>query len=155
LEGTKVIADAKAAIPKFKQQLNIVKAVKRRLESSLFDIKQLVQADLFDSELDAAKELNKKGFARGAGAVAGVVLEGHLAQICEDHNIKIRKKNPTINDYNQLLKDNDVIEISTWRFIQHLVGLRNLCDHKKKKDPKKEDIEELIQGVEKITKKVF
>ena len=139
----------------FENQLGIVKSAKRRFESSLFNIKQLVQADLFDSELDAARELNKKGFTRGAGAVAGVVLEGHLAQICENHNIKVRKKNSTINDFNQLLKDNNVIEMKDWRFIQHLADLRNLCDHKKKKEPTKEDIQELINGVEKITKTIF
>ena len=95
----------------FENQLGIVKAAKRRFKSSLFDIKQLVQADLFDSELDAATELNKKGFTRGAGAIAGVILEGHLAQVCENHKIKVKKKEPTINDYNQLLKDNNIIEI--------------------------------------------
>jgi len=139
----------------FENQVGIVKAVKRRFESSLFDIKQLVQADLFDSELDAARELNKKGFVRGAGAIAGVVLESHLSQVCEIHKIKVTKKNPTINDYNQLLKNNDVIEIPVWRSIQHLADLRNLCDHNKKREPKKEEIEELINGVEKITKTVF
>ncbi len=139
----------------FENQLGIVKSVKKRFESSLFDIRQLVQAELFDSELDAARELNKKGFTRGAGAVAGVVLEEHLAQICENHNIKVKKKNPSINDYNQLLKDNDVIETKDWRFIQHLADLRNLCDHKKKREPTREDIEELINGVEKVTKTIF
>lgn len=139
----------------FENQLGIVKAVKRRFESSLFDIKQLVQADLFDSELDAARELNKKSFTRGAGAVAGVVLERHLSQVCDNHSIKITKKDPSINDYNQLLKDNNVIEIHDWRFIQHLADLRNLCDHDKKREPKKEEINELINGVEKITKTIF
>jgi len=115
----------------------------------------LVQADLFDSELEAAKELNKKGFVRGAGAIAGVVLEKHLAQVCENHNVKVSKKNPGINDYNQLLKDNEVIEVKDWRFIQHLADLRNLCDHDKKKEPKKEDIDELIDGVEKVSKTIF
>ena len=47
----------------------------------------LVQADLFDNELDAAAELNDKGFRRAAGAVAGVVLEEHLETVCEQHNI--------------------------------------------------------------------
>ncbi len=143
------------AMSLFENQLGIVKAAKRKFESSLFDIKQLVQADLFNSELDAARELNKKGFTRGAGAVAGVVLEGHLAQVCENHKIKTAKKKPTINDLSQLLKDNDVIEMHDWRFIQHLADLRNLCDHKKKEEPTKEDIEELISGVEKITKTIF
>src|SRR5208337_2337207 len=53
-----------AAIPQFRQQLAILKSVKARFESSLFDIRQLVQADLFDSELDAAEELAKKKFMR-------------------------------------------------------------------------------------------
>lgn len=144
-----------AAIPQFQQQLTILKSVKRRFENSLFDIKQLVQADLFDSEFDAVRELNKKGFTRGAGAVAGVVLESHLSQVCENHKIKVAKKNSTINDFNQLLKDNEVIEMPTWRFIQRLADLRNLCDHKKQRDPKAEDIDELIEGVEKITKILF
>lgn len=149
------VVGPEAAIKQFQQQLNILKSVKRRFESSLFDIKQLVQADLFDSELDAARELNKKGFTRGAGAVAGVVLESHLSQACDNHKIKVTKKNPTINDLNQLLKDNEVIEMTTWRLIQHLADLRNLCDHKKKRDPKTEDIDELIKGVGKITKTLF
>jgi len=139
----------------FENQLGIVKSAKKRFDSSLFDIRQLVQADLFDSELDAARELNKKGFVRGSGTIAGVVLEAHLAQVCENHNIKMKKKNPSINDYNQLLKNNEVIDIKDWRFIQHLADLRNLCDHKKKKEPTREDIEDLIKGVEKIIKTIF
>lgn len=144
-----------AAIPQFQQQLNILKSVKQKFESSLFDIKQLVQADLFDSELEAAKELNKQGFVRGAGAIAGVVLEKHLAQVCDNHTVKITKKNPAINDYNQLLKDAEIIEVKDWRFIQRLADLRNLCDHNKKVEPKKTDIEELIEGVEKVSKTIF
>lgn len=136
-------------------QIGILKSCERRFESSLFDIKQLLQSDIFESELEAASELNKKGFMRGAGAVAGVVLEGHLTQVCNNHNILIRKTNPSINDLNQLLKDNEVIETTVWRFIQHLGDLRNLCDHKKQKEPTKEEIEELINGVDKISKTLY
>jgi len=149
------VVSPKAAIPQFQQQLNILESAQKRFESSLFDIKQLLQADLFDSELEAAKELNKKGFTRGAGAMAGVVLESHLTQVCENHNTKITKKAPTVNDLNDLLKTNDRIEISTWRFIQHLGDLRNKCDHRKKTDPTQQEIEELIEGVAKIAKSVF
>jgi hypothetical protein len=144
-----------AAIPRFEQQLNILKSVEKRFESSLFDIRQLVQADLFGSELEAAKDLNDKGFSRGAGAVAGVVLEAHLKQVLDNHKIKIRKKDPTINDLDQLLKDNQIIEVSVWRFIQHLSDLRNKCDHKKSQEPTKTEVDELIEGVDKITKTVF
>jgi hypothetical protein len=154
-EGVTRITGPEDAIPKFVQQLNIVKSAKRIFESSLIDIRQIVQADLFDSELDAARELNKKGFTRGAGAIAGVVLERHLKQVCENHNITITKRNPTINDLNQLLKDNNIIEVPDWRFIQHLSDLRNLCDHDKEKEPTRGEVEELINGVEKIIKTVF
>ena len=121
----------------------------------MFDIKQLVQADLFDSELEAAEELNKNGFIRGAGAVAGVVIEKHLEEVCNNHEVKTKKKNPTINDLNQNLKDSDIIDTKTWRFIQRLADLRNLCDHNKKKAPTKEDVDELISGVSKISKTIF
>ena len=66
--------------------------MKARFESSLFDIQQLVTADLFNSELDAASELAKKKFLRAAGALAGVVLEKHLRQVCKSHSVTIRKK---------------------------------------------------------------
>jgi len=153
--GWEKVVGPHAAIPGFTQQLNIIKAINKRFESSLFDIKQLVQADLFDSELEAAKELNKKGFMRGAGAIAGVVLEKHLLQVCDKHGLKITKKNPSISDYNDKLKEAGTYETPAWRKIQHLGDLRNLCDHKKKKEPKTEDVDELIEGVESITKTIF
>lgn len=144
-----------AAIPHFRQQLNILKSVERRFESSLFDIKQLVQADLFDSELDEAKELNGNGFFRAAGAIAGVVLEKHLSQVCDNHDTSIKKRHPTIADYNDALKNNGIIDTPQWRKIQHLGDLRNLCDHNKGRDPKKEEVEDLIYGVGQVIKNLF
>jgi hypothetical protein len=144
-----------AALHQFEQQLNIVKSIERRFESSLFDIQQLVQADIFDSELEAAKELNKNKFMRGAGAIAGVVLEKHLTQVLANHNLKITKKNPSISDLNDNLKSSGVYDTPTWRKIQHLGDIRNLCDHNKDREPKKEEVDELITGVEAIIKTVY
>lgn len=150
-----VVVDSKAAIPKFQQQLEIVKALKKRFKSSLFDIQTLAQADIFDNELDAASELNKKGFNRAAGAVAGVVLEGHLNTVCDRHKVKVAKKNPTISDFNDALKNAGVIEVAVWRKIQFLGDIRNKCDHKKTVDPTQDEIEELIDGVRKYVKTLF
>ncbi|MGI8509777.1 MAG: hypothetical protein ACR2MQ_10665 [Gemmatimonadaceae bacterium] len=144
-----------AAIPHLRQQLAILAAVKARFESSLFDIRQLVQADLFDSELEAARELAKNKFYRAAGAVAGVVLEKHLAQVMDNHTIKIAKKTPTIADLNDALEGHDVIDVPLWRSIQHLGDLRNLCDHNKKVDPTAEQVDDLIGGVAKLSKTLF
>ena len=144
-----------AAIPQFVQQLNILRSAEQRFESSLFEIKQILQANLFDSELDAARELAKNGFSRAAGVIVGVILEKHLLEICNAHKLKINKNKPTINDYNQLLKDSNVIDMPTWRFIQHLADIRNLCSHNVQDEIKTEQINDLIEGVGKIIKTVY
>lgn len=149
-----LIAGPTSAVNPFQQQIRIVEALKQRLESTLFDIRALAQADLFDNELDAAEELSKKGFQRGAGAIAGVVLEGHLAEVCANHKIVV-PKNATISKLNDALKSADVTDQATWRFIQHLGDLRNLCDHKRCANPTTEQMQELIEGTRKITKTVF
>jgi hypothetical protein len=150
----KVVTEA-AAIPHFRQQLAILNSAKARFESSLFDIRHLVQADLFDSELGAARELAQRGFTRAAGALAGVVLESHLAQVCESHLIKVARKAPSIANLNDALKDAGVIDIPQWRFVQHLADIRNLCDHSKKAEPTPQQVDDLIAGVMRTTKTLF
>lgn len=151
----KVIADGDSAIPKFVQQLNIVKAARDKLDSALIDLTAILQADLFDSEIDSARALAKAGYLRAGGAICGVVIEKHLRQACDTHSITIRKKNPSISDLNQALKDDDAISVPQWRFMQHLADIRNLCDHAKGKEPSKEEIEDLMAGTERILKTVF
>ncbi|CAE1132466.1 hypothetical protein [Xanthomonas euroxanthea] len=153
--GDEVIADRRSAITHLEQQVAILNSIKGRFDSSLYDIRQLVQADLLDSELDAAKELLKHKFMRAAGAIAGVLLEKHLHEVCIAHNIKLTKKNPTIADLNDALKNSAVIETPQWRFHQHLGDIRNLCDHNKKVEPTADQVNDLIEGVAKVTKTVF
>lgn len=152
--GSEVIVNDSAAVPHFKQQLSILIAVKKRFESSLFEIRQLVQADLFDSELDAARELLKNNFLRAAGAIAGVVLEKHLRQVCDDHGVKIIKKNPGISDLNEFLKAASVIDVPQWRHITLLGDYRNLCDHNKQKEPTADQVTDLIDGTDKVLKTI-
>lgn len=152
--GGEIKVATSAALPQFRQQLAILEAAKKRFDSSLFEIRQLVQADLMDSEIDAARELLKRGFARAAGALAGVVLEKHLAQVCLNHKIVVSKKNATINDLNELLKASNAIDTAQWRHISLLGDLRNLCSHKKEKEPTTEQVTDLVDGVVKIIKTV-
>ncbi len=139
----------------FQMQCEILKSAKLRFESSLLDIHQLLRADLFDSEVTSARELLKSGFLRAAGAMAGVVAEKHLWEVCQTHKVSITKKNPTIATYNAALKEGGVTDIPQWRFIQRLGDLRNLCDHNKEREPTKDEVMELIDGVDRLTKTVF
>jgi hypothetical protein len=150
--GTKV--EPSAALPQYKQQLAILRAAERRFDSSLFEMRQLVQADLFDSEIDVARELLKHKFVRAAGAVAGVVLERHLKQVCNDHGVKVGKANPSVAVLNQALRDADVIDVPQWRFNQHLSDIRNLCDHNKASEPTKEQVQDLIDGTARALKTI-
>ena len=120
-----------------------------------FDLHQMVQADIFDSELEAATGLAKNGFTRAAGSLAGVVLERHLGQVTANHSISIKKRNPTMSDFNHALKDSGTLDTPTWRQIQRLGDIRNLCSHDKEREPTKEEVDELIAGVEKFTKTLF
>lgn len=153
--GEKPFDDYAAVVMRFNNQRQILASAEKRFTSSLLDIKQLVQADFFDSELDVSKELIKKGFYRAAGVICGVIIEKHLAQVCSNHNVTIAKRNPTIADLNDSLKSSEVIDISSWRFIQRLGDLRNLCGHNKDKEPTKEDTTELIEGTDKLIKTIF
>ncbi len=149
------IVPMSAGIARMEQQLSILKSAEQRFKSSLFDIRQLVSAELFDSEIVTARALVKYKFLRAAGAVAGVVLEKHLMQVCDNHSVKVAKKNPAISDLNDLLKNAEVIDTPRWRANQHLADIRNLCEHNKAKEPTEEQVTDLVEGVDKVIKTVF
>ncbi len=151
----KIQLDGKAAVPEFEQQLRILESAKSVFASSLFDMKGILQADMFDSEIDGARSLAKAGFLRSAGVICGVVIEKHLKQVCENHNLVIRKKNLTIGDLNDRLKNEKLIDVAQWRSIQHLADIRNICGHDKEKEPVKEQVEDLVSGTSRVVKTIF
>src|SRR6266581_6548714 len=52
-----------------------------------------------------------------------------LPLVCENHGVKLRKRKPTLNDFNEELKNGGVIDQPTWRRNQHPGDLRNKCAH--------------------------
>lgn len=136
------------------QQLNILKAGLGKFDSKAVNIQTILQADIFDSEIDSAKHLKSRGFLRAAGAICGVILEKHFFNVMESRGIQIKKKSPTIADYNDAFKD-QVYDTIEWRRIQRLGDIRNLCDHHKDREPTADEVEELIAGVERVIKTVF
>jgi hypothetical protein len=135
---------------KFQNQLAILNSCIENIDTTLFDIENLFQYQLYKSELEAAKGLLSSGFIRPAGALAGVILENHLKGLCKIHNITINKKHITINDCNDNLKSEKVFDIVLFKKIQHLASVRNLCDHAGEREPNKDEVLELIIEVEKI-----
>ncbi len=140
---------------KMEQQLAIFASAKERVESAVADIEGILQASLFDSELHAAEELLSKGHLRAAGTLAGVTLEAHLSKVCSNHGLKSRKKQPSISDFNELLKVAGTIDVPIWRNIQYMADIRNLSVHVKDRDPTSNEIFELISGVKTVISNVF
>lgn len=151
----KIVASPADAIPVFQQQINILNSVFDRLDNILYELQQLLQASLLDQELQSARQLAKGQFARSSGAICGVILEKHLDQLCNSHQIKVAKKTMIIKDYNDLLKKHDVYSFETWRYIQHLSDLWLLSCRNKKEMPTIDEAIDLINGTEKIIKTVF
>lgn len=150
--GTPVFDTTQAFAHKLLRQLGIVSAAVVTAPSALRDIRATLRSELLDSDLVAARRLLAAAHLRSAGVVCGVVLETHLRALCERHQIKISKKDPGISDLNELLKGAAVFDVPTWRLIQRLADIRNLCGHRKDRDPKADEVEDLISGTEKITK---
>jgi hypothetical protein len=135
-------------------QMQILASLKSRIDSVLQDVTGHLFAELQDKELEASSQLLKIS-PRAAGALAGVVLERHLQRTAINHQIKIKKKTPTISDLNDPLKEKGVYGVPAWRKIQLMADLRNLCSHQKESEPTKEQVSELIDGVNSIIKSVF
>jgi hypothetical protein len=134
---------------KFQNQLAILNACIENIDTLLFDIKNVLQYDMYKSELEAAADLLKNGFLRPAGALAGVALERYLKGICSNHEINFKKKKPTMVDYNEALKSSGLINPVLWRNIQLLGDIRNCCDHPGR-EPRTDEVEHLISETEKI-----
>jgi hypothetical protein len=135
-------------------QGQILASLKTRLGTILSDVKGHLLAEIEDEELAAAARLLKINL-RAAGAVAGVVLEAHLQRVARNHAVPVAKKDPTVADLNDPLKAAGVYDIPTWRRVQHLADLRNLCDHKKGREPTEPEVGDLIAGVTAVVKSVF
>lgn len=140
---------------KLLRQLSIIQAAIDTAPSVLRDIYTVLRAELFDNDIESAKELAKKKHLRSAGVICGVVLEGHLNSVADGKGIKLRKKSPTVSDINDALKNKDIYDIPMWRLIQRLGDIRNLCAHSRERDPSADEVDDLIRGTEKVIKEVF
>ncbi len=141
-------------IQAFFNQLTIFKSIIDRADSLIGNIEDELYSEIQDSEVAVAKQLLKIS-SRAAGALAGVIIEGHLQKVANNHAVKVAKKNPTISDLNDPLKSAAVIDTPTWRKITYLADIRNICSHKKDAEPTKEQVQELIDGADWLIKNVF
>ncbi len=101
-----------------------------------------------EDPLKEAQVLFQVGHIAAAGAMAGVVLEGHLKQMCQRHEPPLPVgKGDGISKVNNLLKEAGVYDVAQWRQVQWMGDIRNQCDHAGATPPRKADVESLLQQV--------
>ena len=115
-------------ISKIQIQLGIIESITEIINNKLSDLVGLLQVEIFNSEIDAAEELNKKKHHRAAGTLAGVVLETHLKTVCRNHKIKLAKRNPALSDYNDALKNDGIVDLRVGDLF-NILGIYRICAH--------------------------
>lgn len=112
----------------------------------LIPLRNLVQAEIADSELDQARELHISGYVAAAAVVAGVVLETTLRTLCDSHCIphsKLDKMNADLakaGQYNALMQ----------KRITALAAIRNSAAHGKPAEFSPADVAVMIEDVERF-----
>lgn len=132
----------------------LMQAIKAEIDGGwLFTTKGLVSAEIFSDFLDMASYLLSEGYKDAAAVMIGSVLEEHLRQLCQQHEVPIifqkdgkdiAKKADALNAdlakagvYSKLDQKN----VTSW------LDLRNKAAHGNYTEYQKSQVELMMQGV--------
>jgi len=125
------------------------------LQGSLTDLENgyllgqefLIAGEVFDSILEQAKNQFKNGNKDIAAMLARIVLEDSLKRMARSDNIDDNQKSSVINDN---LKKIGKYPQAQWRSIQLWLDIGNAASHGKFDDYIKEDVINMIAGIERF-----
>lgn len=139
-----------------KRLISVLRAALDDLNNGLLiPFKQLVQAEVFDSELDQAKHFLDSGYTTAAAVTAGVVLETAIRELCKNHDeIELYLENSTIpkklDVLNAALKKADVYGVLQQKRITALADIRNSAAHGNTENFNKDDVTDMIRDIERF-----
>ena len=110
----------------------------------LMSIKNLIQAEVFDSELEQAEELLDSGYKLAAGVIAGVVLETTLRDLCSREGIPHGK----LDTMNAVLAKAGLYNKLQQKRITALADIRNNAAHGKPEEFTEQDVRNMIRDIE-------
>ncbi|MGM0593800.1 MAG: DUF4145 domain-containing protein, partial [Pseudomonadota bacterium] len=110
----------------------------------LNSVRNLVQAEVFDSELEQAQELLDNGYKLASAVVAGVVLETALRELCDQEGISHGKLDKMNSDLTKLGKYNKLQQ----KRITALADIRNSAAHGKPEGFSEADVKSMIRDIE-------
>jgi hypothetical protein len=109
----------------------------------LSSMRSLVQAEVFDSELEQASELLSNGYRTASAVVAGTVLETALRELCDRNKIS----RGSMDRMNADLAKQSVYNANMAKRITALAGIRNSGAHGKPEEFADGDVRAMIDDI--------
>jgi hypothetical protein len=112
----------------------------------LFDLRRLVEGEIFDDFLEQAEHLLSSGYYQAAAVVAGCVMEDGLRKLCAKRGIAVASK-PKLDVMNADLAKAGVYSKLVQKRVTALADLRNKAAHGEWASFVKEDVVEMLPAV--------
>lgn len=130
------------------RSVGILKAAKDDFENGyLFDVKQVIEADVFDDFISQATALFDSGYYQASAVIAGAVLEDGLRKLCENIEIELPDK-PKLDFMNSQLAKAGIYKKLTQKKITALADIRNNAAHGKWDEFTKDDVSDAIKWIQ-------
>lgn len=110
----------------------------------LRSVRNLVQAEVYSTELDQARELLSAGYKTPTAVVAGVVLESGLRQMCNDRSLPAGK----LDRMNADLSKAGAYNLLVQKQITAIADIRNNAAHGNSEQFQNKDVSDMISYVE-------
>ena len=131
----------------FKRVRAVFRAAKEDFEGGyLSAVRNLVQAEVFSTELEQARELLLSGYSTPAAVICGVVLETNLRSLCELQGLSVGKLDKMNADLAKAGKYNSLVQ----KRITALAAVRNSAAHGKVEEFTHADVQSMIGEVERL-----
>lgn len=111
----------------------------------LSSVKSLVQAELFDDELEQAKELFDKGYHVASAVIARVILETWIKELCKENNIET--ENVKLGKMNEDLGKAGVYNMLLQKQITALAAIGNSAAHGKTNEFTIEQVKNMLMEI--------
>ncbi|MBB5343162.1 hypothetical protein [Tunturibacter empetritectus] len=134
-------------IQMLERMLSVFEAAREDFKGGyLNSVRALVQAEVFSSELDQARELLDKGYLAPSAVIAGVVLETHLQELSQVNDIPAGK----IEAMNVALAKKGIYNVLRQKQITAHADIRNKAAHGKANEFSVGDVKAMIEDIERF-----
>jgi hypothetical protein len=135
--------------PAYRAQ-GVLKAAQEDYErGQLFDVRRLIEADIFDSFLEQADHLLEAGYHQAAAVVAGGVLEDGLRKLCEARDLPLPSRSK-LDTMNADLAKAGVFSKLVQKRVTTYADVRNKAAHGQWDQFAEDDVREMVSGVRRV-----